>query len=88
MFAQFQLFFVLFCFILQASDEYFTFETENITVSMESLKITKTISLTKGLRQTLLIPSNISHEWLLVSETHKIMKARHPRGLFVVKFIN
>lgn len=63
-----------FCFVLQASDEYFTFETENISVSIENPQVTKTISLTMGLRQTLLIPSDFSDEWLLVSETHKMMK--------------
>lgn len=78
----------LFCFILQASDEYFTFETENITVSIENLRITKNISLTNGLRQTLLIPSDISEEWLLVSETDKIIKARHTSGLLMLKLIN
>uniref|UniRef100_A0A3Q3JET5 Solute carrier family 15 member 1a n=1 Tax=Monopterus albus TaxID=43700 RepID=A0A3Q3JET5_MONAL len=49
---------------LFASDKYFTFEAENINVSIEIPKITRTISLAKGHRQTLLIPSLITDEWL------------------------
>uniref|UniRef100_A0A3Q1ILS0 Solute carrier family 15 member 1 n=1 Tax=Anabas testudineus TaxID=64144 RepID=A0A3Q1ILS0_ANATE len=60
-------YYVLLCFLLQASDEFFPFETENITVSVGSFKVTKMISMTKGLRQTLLIPLDISDEWLFIN---------------------
>uniref|UniRef100_A0A7N6ALY2 Solute carrier family 15 member 1 n=1 Tax=Anabas testudineus TaxID=64144 RepID=A0A7N6ALY2_ANATE len=76
-------YYVLLCFLLQASDEFFPFETENITVSVGSFKVTKMISMTKGLRQTLLIPLDISDEWLLVSDTHKIKKAKTDKRSFL-----
>lgn len=53
-------------FSQQASDD-FTFSDENITVFVGSPAINQTIQLTKGLRQTLLIPSNLSQIWALVS---------------------
>ncbi|XP_069009993.1 solute carrier family 15 member 1 [Embiotoca jacksoni] len=52
----------------RASDEYFTFGAEQISVSIDGLRLTKTVHLAKGKRQTLLIPSNISHEWLLTDD--------------------
>lgn len=54
-------------FSLQASDEFFTFDQEIIRVSIGSPEETKYIPLAKEKRQTLLIPSNIADEWLLVS---------------------
>lgn len=53
-------------FCLQAS-EFFMFEAENISVSIGSPEVTNTITLTKGQRQTLLIPLTITAKWLLVS---------------------
>lgn len=53
--------------VFQASDKYFTFETEQIIVSVGSPEMTQIIFLEKKSRQTLLIPSVISDEWLLVS---------------------
>lgn len=51
---------------LQASDQFFTFEAEMVSVLIGNM--TKTIPLAKGRRQTLLIPSNINDiNWLLVS---------------------
>lgn len=52
--------------VQQASDE-FTFTEENITVSIGTPAVTQTIQLTKGQRQTLLIPSNLNEKGALVS---------------------
>lgn len=54
--------------VFQASDKYFTFETEQIIVSVGSPGMTQAIFLKRKSRQTLLIPSVISNEWLLVSD--------------------
>uniref|UniRef100_A0A3Q3LX88 Solute carrier family 15 member 1a n=1 Tax=Mastacembelus armatus TaxID=205130 RepID=A0A3Q3LX88_9TELE len=71
----------------QASDQFFTFDQDRINVSIGSPEVTKIISLAKGQRQTLLIPSALTDEWLLVRETqnHDI---RHMRGPIMVKLIN
>lgn len=61
-------------FSQQASDD-FTFSDENITVSVGTPAINQTIQLTKGLRQTLLIPSNLNQKWALVS-----YKQSHGKG--------
>lgn len=50
----------------QASDE-FTFTDESITISVGTPSVSQKIQLSKGLRQTLLIPSNLNEKWLLVS---------------------
>ncbi|XP_026231510.1 solute carrier family 15 member 1 [Anabas testudineus] len=68
----------------QASDEFFPFETENITVSVGSFKVTKMISMTKGLRQTLLIPLDISDEWLLADD----LISKPQQGSNEIRFIN
>lgn len=52
--------------VQQASDEL-TFTDENITISIGTPAVTQTIQLTKGLRQTLLIPSNLNENAALVS---------------------
>uniref|UniRef100_A0AAQ5YGG4 Solute carrier family 15 member 1a n=1 Tax=Amphiprion ocellaris TaxID=80972 RepID=A0AAQ5YGG4_AMPOC len=44
--------------------DYFTFESEQISVSIGSPEVTNTLSLPMGERQTLLIPSDLSDEWL------------------------
>lgn len=60
--------FVLFLFVfLQFSDDFYTFEKENITVSIGNPVVTKTFSLEKGKRKTLLIPSANIDEFVLVS---------------------
>uniref|UniRef100_A0A3Q2XJS6 Solute carrier family 15 member 1 n=1 Tax=Hippocampus comes TaxID=109280 RepID=A0A3Q2XJS6_HIPCM len=49
-------------------DQYLTFGEEEIIVSVESrVGVTRALFLTKGVRETLLLPANISSEWLLVS---------------------
>ena len=56
----------LFLFVaLQASEDFFTFEQENITVSV--MAVSNTIPLVKGKRQTLLIPANLNNTWEVVS---------------------
>lgn len=71
-------------FVLQASDQFFTFDRENISVSIGSPEEERMLSLSLGIRQTLLIPSNITDEWLLVSQKHKIIKINYTKGLLVV----
>uniref|UniRef100_A0A672IGB5 Solute carrier family 15 member 1 n=1 Tax=Salarias fasciatus TaxID=181472 RepID=A0A672IGB5_SALFA len=67
-----------------ASDEYFTFETEEVTVSVASSALTTTILLTKGERQTLLIPAVINSEWLLTTD----LTAKPEQGNNAIRFIN
>lgn len=62
-----QLFF-LFIYLLQASEEFFTFDTEIISILIGSTEVVKNISLAKEKRQTLLMTSNINANWMLVSE--------------------
>ncbi|KAK2839832.1 hypothetical protein Q5P01_013572 [Channa striata] len=68
----------------QASGEYFTFETQEVSISIGSPEISKPISLTKGVRQTLLIPSNISDEWLLIDD----LTSKPEEGNNAIRFIN
>ncbi|XP_077436476.1 solute carrier family 15 member 1 [Vanacampus margaritifer] len=69
----------------QASKEYLTFGEEEISVSVESpVGVTRTLLLTKGERQTLLLPSNVSHEWLLTED----LKAKPQQGNNEIRFIN
>lgn len=63
-------------FVSQFSDDFFTFEAGNVNISIGSPAVTKTFSLDKGQRKTLLIPSTITDEWLLVSQKHRIMKIK------------
>lgn len=63
-------------FVSQFSDDFFTFEAGNVNISIGSPAVTKTFSLSKGQRKTLLIPSTITDEWLLVSQKHRIMKIK------------
>lgn len=56
----------------QANEEYFTFTEEEVSISIVTPPLTKTIALTKGLRQTLLIPSDINQEWVLVSDMNTV----------------
>uniref|UniRef100_A0A3B5MPV7 Solute carrier family 15 member 1a n=1 Tax=Xiphophorus couchianus TaxID=32473 RepID=A0A3B5MPV7_9TELE len=56
-----------------ASEEYFTFESDQITVSIGNPSVSRDVSLTKEQRQTLLIPSAINDDWQLVRDLHKIL---------------
>ncbi|XP_063353967.1 solute carrier family 15 member 1 [Pelmatolapia mariae] len=68
----------------QASDKYFTFETEQIIVSVGSPGMTQTIFLEKKSRQTLLIPSDISDEWLLTKD----LTSKPEQGNNEIRFVN
>uniref|UniRef100_A0A3B3Y7L9 Solute carrier family 15 member 1a n=1 Tax=Poecilia mexicana TaxID=48701 RepID=A0A3B3Y7L9_9TELE len=68
----------------QASEEYFKFESDQITVLIGNPPVSKIVSLTKGQRQTLLIPSAINDEWQLASDL--IYKPQE--GNNEIRFIN
>uniref|UniRef100_A0A3Q2XI28 Solute carrier family 15 member 1 n=1 Tax=Hippocampus comes TaxID=109280 RepID=A0A3Q2XI28_HIPCM len=69
----------------QASEQYLTFGEEEIIVSVESrVGVTRALFLTKGVRETLLLPANISSEWLLTED----VKAKPQQGNNAVRFIN
>lgn len=59
-----------FC-IEQFSEDFFTFEGERgqttVNISINSNNVTRHFSLGVGKRQTLLLPSDLNDEWLLVS---------------------
>uniref|UniRef100_A0A3P9NIB0 Solute carrier family 15 member 1 n=1 Tax=Poecilia reticulata TaxID=8081 RepID=A0A3P9NIB0_POERE len=67
-----------------ASEEYFKFESDQITVLIANPPVSKIVPLTKGQRQTLLIPSAINDEWLLASDL--IYKPQE--GNNEIRFIN
>ncbi|XP_054887282.1 solute carrier family 15 member 1 [Poeciliopsis prolifica] len=68
----------------QASEEYFKFESDQIMVSIGNPSVSKSVSLTKGERQTLLIPSAINNEWQLASDlTYKPQEGNNE-----IRFIN
>uniref|UniRef100_A0A3B3Y7C1 Solute carrier family 15 member 1a n=1 Tax=Poecilia mexicana TaxID=48701 RepID=A0A3B3Y7C1_9TELE len=69
---------------LAASEEYFKFESDQITVLIGNPPVSKIVSLTKGQRQTLLIPSAINDEWQLASDL--IYKPQE--GNNEIRFIN
>ncbi|XP_035531964.1 solute carrier family 15 member 1 [Morone saxatilis] len=68
----------------QASEEFFTFEAGNISVSIGSPAVTKIISLDKKHRQTLLIPSTLTDEWQLTDD----LTAKPEQGNNAIRFIN
>uniref|UniRef100_A0A3P9B6M5 Solute carrier family 15 member 1 n=1 Tax=Maylandia zebra TaxID=106582 RepID=A0A3P9B6M5_9CICH len=68
----------------QASDKYFTFETEQIIVSVGSPGMTQAIFLKRKSRQTLLIPSVISNEWLLTQD----LTCKPGQGNNEIRFVN
>ncbi|XP_070770371.1 solute carrier family 15 member 1 [Enoplosus armatus] len=68
----------------QASDQFFTFEEERILVSIVSTSVTKDIFLAKGQRQTLLIPSNLTAEWLQADD----LISKPEQGNNEIRFIN
>nr|XP_046259451.1 solute carrier family 15 member 1 [Scatophagus argus] len=67
-----------------ASDEFYTFETENVTISIGSPAVTETISLDKGQRQTLFIPSTITDKWLLTDD----LTSKPEKGKNAIRFVN
>ncbi|XP_056144979.1 solute carrier family 15 member 1 [Lampris incognitus] len=68
----------------QASENYFTFEEQTITVSVGSPPTSRDIPLATGKRQTLLIPSNTSHEWTLTED----LEAKPEQGSNAIRFVN
>ncbi|XP_068184513.1 solute carrier family 15 member 1 [Antennarius striatus] len=67
----------------KASDDFFTFETESVNISINDT-VVKTISMTKRQRRTLLIPSNFSDEWLLTED----LTVKPEKGRNAIRFIN
>ncbi|XP_053184512.1 solute carrier family 15 member 1 [Scomber japonicus] len=70
-----------------ASDEFFTFKAGNISISLTksgSPAQAKLIPLVSGKRQTLLIPSNISEEWVLTQDLIK----KPEEGNNAIRFVN
>ncbi|XP_045909749.1 solute carrier family 15 member 1-like [Micropterus dolomieu] len=70
----------------QASDQFFTFEAEHILVSIGSPEVTKNISLAKGQRQTLLIPSVVNEmsQWVLTKD----LTSKPEQGNNAIRFVN
>uniref|UniRef100_A0A3Q1HQA5 Solute carrier family 15 member 1-like n=1 Tax=Acanthochromis polyacanthus TaxID=80966 RepID=A0A3Q1HQA5_9TELE len=69
---------------LPASLDYFTFESEQINVSISSPEVTRNISLSMGERQTLLIPSDLTDEWLQTED----LTSKPKQGQNAVRFVN
>ncbi|XP_074550816.1 solute carrier family 15 member 1 [Halichoeres trimaculatus] len=67
-----------------ASDDFFTLEDENITVSIGNPPVTKNISLEMGKRQTLLIPLNLNDDWQLSTD----LNSKPEEGSNEIRFIN
>ncbi|XP_070831815.1 solute carrier family 15 member 1 [Chaetodon trifascialis] len=68
----------------QTSEEFFMFEAENVSISIGSPPVMKNISLALGQRQTLLIPSDITEEWLLTND----LTSKPSKGKNAVRFFN
>ncbi|XP_020794777.1 solute carrier family 15 member 1-like [Boleophthalmus pectinirostris] len=68
----------------QASPEYYTFDTDTVTVSIGSPPTTRTIALTKGKRQTLLIPGNLANTWELTND----LISKPEKGANAIRFVN
>ncbi|XP_068602845.1 solute carrier family 15 member 1 [Brachionichthys hirsutus] len=66
-----------------ASDEFFTFDTESLNISIGDSGV-RNIPLSEGQRQTLLIPSNTSDEWLLTPD----LTLKPEKGRNAIRFIN
>ncbi|XP_042350695.1 solute carrier family 15 member 1 [Plectropomus leopardus] len=68
----------------QASSEFFTFDADIMVVSIGSPAVTRSVPLTKKKRQTLLIPLNITEEWLLTED----LTSKPEEGNNAIRFIN
>ncbi|XP_037345392.2 solute carrier family 15 member 1 [Pungitius pungitius] len=66
----------------QASDDFFTFDTETVSISVEST--VKSIILAKGYRKTLLMTSNVNDTWTLTND----LISKPQEGSNDVRFIN
>ena len=52
---------------LQASEDFFTFEQDYVTVSLVTPAMSRNVTLVKAKRQTLLIPADLTNTWEVVS---------------------
>ncbi|XP_028292065.1 solute carrier family 15 member 1-like [Gouania willdenowi] len=69
----------------QVSEKYFTFEGEQILVTVENHHpVSQDVSLTKQMRHTLLIPSAINNTWLLTED----LISKPEQGYNGIRFIN
>ncbi|KAM9346832.1 solute carrier family 15 member 1 [Symphorus nematophorus] len=68
----------------QFSNEFFTYDTENVTVTIGSPAVTNSFTLAKGMRQTLLIPATLTKEWLLTKD----LTAKPEKGRNAIRFVN
>lgn len=69
----------------QASPEYYTFDTDNITVSVGDVNATiRTIPLTLGNRKTLLIPIDLAPEWEMTND----VITKDKKGRNAIRFVN
>lgn len=68
----------------QASENYYTFEATQISVSIGNPVVTRQIDLNLKERQTLLIPSNINNDW----ELSKDLTSKPQEGNNAIRFIN
>uniref|UniRef100_A0A673BFC6 Solute carrier family 15 member 1 n=1 Tax=Sphaeramia orbicularis TaxID=375764 RepID=A0A673BFC6_9TELE len=68
----------------QASPDYLTVKGQTITVSTVNPAVSQQFTLTFEHRQTLLIPSNVSQEWLLIADS----TSKPEKGVNAVRFVN
>lgn len=68
----------------QASADYYTFDTDTVSVSIGNPPVIKDVILTKGHRQTLLIPTNLTYEWRLTDD----LISKPQRGNNAIRFVN
>ncbi|XP_040057678.2 solute carrier family 15 member 1 [Gasterosteus aculeatus] len=68
----------------QASDDFFTFDTETVGISVGNSSTVKNITLAKGNRKTLLITSSINDNWVLTND----LISKPQEGNNEIRFIN
>uniref|UniRef100_H2MTH4 Solute carrier family 15 member 1 n=1 Tax=Oryzias latipes TaxID=8090 RepID=H2MTH4_ORYLA len=66
----------------QASEEYFTYKEQEVSISIGNPPVTETIPLVKGKRQTLLIPPTIREEWI------DDLTSKPEEGNNAIRFVN
>ncbi|KAM9710212.1 solute carrier family 15 member 1 [Menidia menidia] len=70
----------------QVSDEYFVFDTDQITVlaTAGSTTVHRGISFTKGKRQKLLLPLDLNKEWVQIDD----LNSKPEEGNNAIRFVN
>lgn len=68
----------------EASPDFYTFDTDIVVVSVGNPPVSRNIPLTKGHRQTLLIPTNLTNEWELTDD----IVAKPQKGNNAIRFVN